>query len=136
MHRFLSSVLTAAAVFTPLALFAEPASAAKAGQLCKAADVGKSEDGLKCTKDGTRFRWEAGGAATKAPATKAAATTKKSSAAKSSATTKKSTASAGSGTAVNGRFCAAADKGRKATDANGRKLTCKADGNGKNRWQE
>lgn len=135
MRRFLSSVITAAVVLTPLALLAEPASAAKAGQLCKAADVGKSQDGLKCAKDGTRFRWEAGGATTRAPTTKAAATTKKSSPAKSSSTTKKSTASAGGGTAVNGRFCAAAEKGRRATDAKGQKLTCKADSSGKNRWQ-
>lgn len=138
MRRSFTSLLIAVTVLSPVAFAASPASAAKSGQLCKAADVGKSQDGLKCTKDGTRFRWE-GGATTKAPTTKASATTKKSSGTtkKSSGTTKKSsTASAGGGVAVNGRFCAAADKGRKETDSKGRRLTCKADANGKNRWQE
>lgn len=156
MRRTLASLLVAAAALCPIAFVAMPASAAKAGQLCKAADVGKTQDGVKCTKDGTRFRWVGGAAATSAPTTKKptvttkkptvttqAPTTKKSTATtkKSTETTKKSTAttkpaaSSGSGDAVNGRFCAAADKGRKATDAKGRKLTCKADANGKNRWQ-
>jgi hypothetical protein len=133
MRRSFTSLLIAVAVLSPVALVASPASAAKSGQLCKAADEGKSQDGLKCTKDGTRFRWEGGAAATKAPTTKKATGTTK----KSSGTTKKSsTASAGGGVAVNGRFCAAADKGRKETDSKGRRLTCKADANGKNRWQE
>lgn len=141
MRRSFTSLLIVVAVLSPVALVASPASAAKSGQLCKAADVGKSQDGLKCTKDGTRFRWEGGATAPKAAATtkKSTGTTKKSSGTtkKSSGTTKKSsTASAGGGVAVNGRFCAAADKGRKETDSKGRRLTCKADGNGKNRWQE
>jgi hypothetical protein len=143
MRRFLSALVIATAVVTPLAA-AQPASAAKAGQLCKGADEGKKQDGLTCTKDGTRFRWAGGAAAaTKAPTTKkAAATTKKASTTdtKAAATTKKSSgssgASSGGGEAVKGRFCAKADDGRKATDAKGRKLTCKADAAGKNRWQE
>ncbi len=154
MRRFLSAVLVAAAVIAPV-FNAQPASAAKAGQLCKAADVGTKADGLTCTKDGTRYRWAGGAAAaTKAPTTKkAAVTTKKStvttkkstvttkaSSSKATPTTKKSAstsgASAGGGDAVKGRFCAKADDGRKATDAKGRKLTCKADAAGKNRWQE
>ena len=129
MRRSFASLLIAVAVLSPLALVAAPASAAKSGQLCKAADVGKSQDGFTCTKDGTRFRWTGGATAT---TKKSTATTKK-----APVTTKKSTtASSGGGVAVNGRFCAAADKGRKETDSKGRKLTCKADANGKNRWQE
>ncbi len=136
MRRSFTSLLLAVVVLSPVALVATPASAAKSGQLCKAADEGKSQDGLKCTKDGTRFRWEGSATATKAANTtkKSAGTTKKSSS--SSATKKSSTASAGGGVAVNGRFCAAADKGRRETDSKGRRLTCKADANGKNRWQE
>ena len=143
MRRSFASLLVAVAVLSPLAFVAAPASAAKSGQLCKAADVGKSQDGFTCTKDGTRFRWTGGATATtkKSTATtkKATGTTKKATGTtkKSTATTKKSTtASSGGGVAVNGRFCAAADKGRKETDSKGRKLTCKADANGKNRWQE
>ena len=145
MRRTLSSLLVATAVLCPIALVATPASAAKAGQLCKAADVGKTQDGVKCTKDGTRFRWVEGAATTAAPTTKKSTPTTKAptvTTKKSTGTTKKSTvttkqtASAGSGVVVNGRFCGAVDKGRKATDAKGRKLTCKADANGKNRWQE
>ncbi len=145
MRRTLSSLLVAVAVLSPIALVASPANAAKAGQLCKAADEGKTQDGVKCTKDGTRFRWVAGAATTKAPTTKkSTATTKKPTATtnkptettkKSTGTTKQPTASTGGGDPVNGRFCATVDKGRRATDAKGRKLTCKADANGKNRWQ-
>jgi hypothetical protein len=143
MRRFLSALVIAAAVTAPVVI-AQPASAAKAGQLCKGADVGTKQDGLTCTKDGTRFRWAGGAAAaTKAPTTKKAttkATTKATENTKAAATTKKSStssgASTGGGEAVKGRFCAKADDGRKATDAKGRKLTCKADTAGKNRWQE
>ena len=159
MRRTLSSLFVAVAVLSPIALVASPANAAKAGQLCKAADEGKTQDGVKCTKDGTRFRWVAGAATTKAPTTKkSTATTKKPTATtkkptettkkptattnkptettkKSTGTTKQPTASTGGGDPVNGRFCATVDKGRRATDAKGRKLTCKADANGKNRWQ-
>lgn len=140
MRRLLTIITVVAAFAAPVAL-AQPANAAKAGQLCKAADVGTSQDGLKCTKDGTRFRWAGTAVATKAPTTiKKAAVTTKATSAKSTATTKKTTssagASAGGGDAVKGRFCAKADNGRRATDAKGRKLTCKADAAGKNRWQE
>lgn len=155
MRRFVATLLTAAAIVAPLALPASAATAPKAGQLCKAADVGKTKSGVTCTKDGTRYRWAAGKTATtKAPATTKpakTATTKAVKAAtptttaakattnsKATGTTKKPSApaSAGGGNAVKGRFCAKADKGRKATDSKGRKLTCKADAAGKNRWQE
>lgn len=141
MRRLLLLVTFAVACAAPVA-FAQPASAAKSGQLCKAADVGTSQDGLKCTKDGTRFRWAGTAVATKAPTTiKKATVTTKGAVAKPTATTKKSTsssagASTGGGDAVKGRFCAKADSGRRATDTKGRKLTCKADAAGKNRWQE
>ncbi len=145
MRRLLSIITVVTAFAAPVAL-AQPASAAKAGQLCKAADVGTSQDGLKCTKDGTRFRWAATAVATKAPTTikKTTVTTKGTVTTKATgtktATTKKSAstagASTGGGDAVKGRFCAKADNGRRATDAKGRKLTCKADAAGKNRWQE
>ncbi len=153
MRRTLSSLLVAAVLLSPLAVLAAPANAATAGQLCKAGDEGKTQNGLKCTKDGARFRWEAGAATTKSPTTKkptdttkkstgttkkSTATTKKSTGTtkKSTATTRKPTASSGGGDVVNGRFCAASDKGRRGTDAKGRKLTCKADANGKYRWQD
>ena len=148
MRRIVATLIAAAAFVAPVALTASPASAAKAGQLCKAADEGKSQDGVTCTKDGTRFRWAGGAATTKAPATTKAktattkaktATTKATTNSKATGTTKKSSstaASTGGGDAVKGRFCAKADAGRKATDSKGRKLTCKADAAGKNRWQE
>lgn len=156
MRRFVATLVTIAAFAAPVVLSAAPASAAKAGQLCKAADEGKTQDGVKCKKDGTRFRWAGGAAATtkaptstKAPATtkapaktattKATTSTKATTNTKIAGTTKKSSstpATTGGGVAVKGRFCAKADDGRKETDAKGRKLTCKADAAGKNRWQE
>ena len=162
MRRFVATIVTIVAFAAPVVLAATPASAAKAGQLCKAADEGKSLDGVKCTKDGTRFRWTGGPvvttkapattktpATTKAPAKTATTKAKKTAKAttdtnattntKATGTTKKSSstpASTGGGVAVKGRFCAKADDGRKETDAKGRKLTCKADAAGKNRWQE
>lgn len=130
MRRIVSVIIAATAFVAPIALNASPASAAKAGQICKAADEGKTQDGVVCKKDGTRFRWDTA-PATKAPTSKKASS---SSSGSKSSSSKSSSSGSGSGSAVNGRFCAKADDGKRATDSSGRKLVCKADSKGKNRW--
>ena len=141
------AVALASVFASTLVLSSTPASAASAaGQLCASSKVGTTDKDasgatITCKKDGTRFRWTAGGAAaaTKAPATtKAPGTTKKPSTA---ATTTKAGAkaaapapAAATGAPVNGRFCAAADKGKTDKDKNGVTLTCKAGTGGKFRW--
>jgi cytoskeletal protein RodZ len=122
------------------------ASAASAGQLCSSSKEGTKDGALTCTKDGTRFRWTASGAA---PATtKAATTTKKPATTKPTATTKATATTvkgatkpapapapaSAPGQPVSGRFCAKASAGQKGKDNKGQTLTCKADASGKYRW--
>jgi hypothetical protein len=143
MSRFRSiAVATVLAIGAGTAFFTTDASAATAGQLCASSKAGTKDGALTCTKDGSRFRWTAGGAApaaTKAPkTTKAAKAEKTTKAAKSSSSPSPKAPAAPStpGQPVNGRFCAKADGGKKGTDNKGQSLTCSADKNGKYRWQK
>jgi hypothetical protein len=140
-----TAVATLLAVGASTAFVATGASAATAGQLCASSKAGAKDGALTCTKDGSRFRWTAGGAApavTKAPkaakTTKAAAAEKTTKAAKSSSSPSPKAPAAPStpGQPVNGRFCAKADSGKRGTDNKGQSLTCSADKNGKFRWQK
>ena len=134
------------------------AATPRKGQLCAAAAVGTSGkdasgNSLTCATDAKgKNRWGVAGSATtvktvttKAKLKKAKTTTTKpgsaitkSSTPKSSTATSKSTGSSGAtGTVVivKGRFCKKADDGVTGNDKNGVKLVCKADAQGKNRWQ-
>lgn len=131
------------------------AATPRKGQLCAAAAVGTSSKdasgtSLTCATDAKgKNRWGTAGSATtvktvttKAKSKKAKTTTTQPATTKAgSATTKSSTATskASGSTAtvviVKGRFCKKADDGVTGNDKNGVKLVCKADAQGKNRWQ-
>ena len=131
-----------------------PAHAAtpRKGQLCAAADVGKtakdtSGTSLTCAVDsGGKNRWGVGASAiatvastkantTKATTSKATTATTKSSTATTKTKTTKASGSAAIGVLVKGRFCKVADDGLTGADKNGVRLVCKVDAGGKHRWQ-
>ena len=139
------------------------AATPRKGQLCAAVAVGTSGkdasgNSLTCATDAKgKNRWGVAGSATtvktvttkaklkkakttttKPATTKPGGATTKSSTPKSSTATSKSTGSSGAtGTVVivKGRFCKKADDGVTGNDKNAVKLVCKADAQGKNRWQ-